>query len=124
MTPGCRIGTAAAALLLTPLLPACAADALSDAEATVRDSAGVRIVEHPGTLAETPIALELVWEHGQRADDYAFQYVFLGALQPGGGAIVADGGNAEIVSIGADGVGRGSSPGAERVRGRCAARAS
>ena len=66
----------------------------------VRDSAGVEIVEHEPAPVSTAVSLELIWEHGHGPDDYPFQSVFLGALQPDGGAVVADGGNQEVVAIG------------------------
>jgi hypothetical protein len=74
---------------------------------TVRDSAGVRIVEHPGELDDAPIPVELVWEHGHGPDDYPFNMVFFGALQPDGGAVISDQGNREVVWVGPDGTHRG-----------------
>lgn len=74
---------------------------------TVRDSAGIRIVDHPGELGDAPIGLELLWEHGRGPDDYPFNMVFFGALQPDGGAVISDAGNREVVWIGPDGTNRG-----------------
>ena len=69
----------------------------------VRDSAGVRLVEHRSELSGPAIALELLWEHGHDADDYTFQFVSSGGLQPDGGAVITDFGNREVIAIGPDG---------------------
>ena len=70
------------------------------------DSAGVRIVEYAGapkptraiTLSPQPIYL-----HGDEPDDYLFQVIWVGALQPDGSAVVVDAGTQEIVRIDSDG---------------------
>jgi hypothetical protein len=87
----------------------------------VRDSAGVRVVEYPATLPSPPVSVDLVWEHGQGEEDYGYQYVSSGAVQPDGGAILADGGNREVVVIAADGASHrllaGTGQGPEEVMG-------
>ena len=74
--------------------------------ATVRDSAGVRIVEYVDPPVATR-AIEFgrgpVYRHGLAEGDYQFQRIWLGALQPNGGAVVVDLGNRELVLIGPDG---------------------
>ena len=102
-----------APMLLVPMLLAalaCRSDASPEGpagEPAVRDSAGVRIVEHPGALGDAPIEVTLVWEHGRRPDDYPFNTVFFGALQPDGGAVIGDVGNREVPWFGPDGSSRG-----------------
>lgn len=78
-------------------------DVPRDVAASVRDSAGVRIVEHPGPLPGTPVPAALEWEHGFRDGDYLFQRVFVGAVRPDGSAVVVDGGNRQVVEIDSSG---------------------
>jgi hypothetical protein len=78
----------------------------SDSETvTIRDSAGIQIVEHPGPLP-THSRIELgppMYRHGSRPDDYLFQEIYPGALRSDGSAVVADGRANEVVAISPDG---------------------
>lgn len=80
-----------------------AVDDAVDHEPVVQDSAGVRIVEYPGAIQTEGAAPVLLWTHGHGPEDYQFQFVFLGALEPSGHVVVGDGGNREVVRIGPDG---------------------
>jgi hypothetical protein len=67
----------------------------------VRDSAGVRIVEHRAlptrpalTLADAP-----TYAHGSRAGDFLFTLPTVGALQPDGRALVWDAGSRDLVHL-------------------------
>ena len=95
--------TLAAAALATCALTACTGTGSDAASPTVRDSAGIRLVDHPGELGGGTVELELLWEHGHGPNDYTFQFVSLGALAPDGSAILSDGGNREVVVVEAGG---------------------
>ena len=116
MTARTRI---AAGLTLSLVVSACAGDSSQGSRATVRDSAGVTIVENPGpidvpsgwTIDPTP-----VFRVGWTEDGPEFQRVGHGVVMPGGGAMVADIPSSEIYTISADGsarviAGRGEGPG-------------
>jgi hypothetical protein len=96
------VPTLATVALAASALSACRQAAPDGASALVRDSAGIRLVDHPAELGQGIIELELLWEHGHGPDDYAFQFVSVGALAPDGSAIVSDAGNREVVVIDAE----------------------
>ena len=103
--------------LLTPMgvlvLAACGTDT-GDADGntfsmTVKDSAGVRIVEHTGTpTADAPVAFapEPIYRHGTGPDDYLFSQIRHGVLLGDGSAAVFDAVNNEIVLLNPDGTSR------------------
>lgn len=92
---------------LVAVLSACGGlvDGGSNADFTVRDSAGVRIVEYDGMPAAThSITLsEPLYRHGHREGDYQFTLPWDGALRPDGSAVIADLMNSEVVVIDPDG---------------------
>lgn len=104
-TPRCRPHGAVVALSLLSL--ACADSSTSIATASsVRDSAGVRIVEFEGDAqSESMAPLELIHRFGDQPGEYAFQRAGYGALFDDGRAAIGDVGNAEVVVIAADGSG-------------------
>ena len=70
------------------------------------DSAGVRIVEYAGTPEPTraiTLSPQPIYLLGDGPDDYEFQLIWVGALQPDGSAVVADAGTGDIVRIEPDG---------------------
>ena len=72
----------------------------------VRDSAGVRIVEYAGApAADAPFAFspEPVYSYGGGSGDYPFARIWTGRLLPGGGVVVSDAGNGEVVLLAPDG---------------------
>lgn len=84
------------------VLASCGGEVDRSVEPTVRDSAGIRIVEYAGPLPHGPelaVADEPELRHGHRDGDYLFQRIVDGALRPDGGAVVVDGGNREVVSV-------------------------
>ena len=94
------------ASLLALGLAACGAETAPTTDRTVRDSAGVHIVEYVGTpTAGTTLAFsaEPLYTHGTGTGDYLFQSIWTGALMPDGSAAISDAGNAEIVLLGPDG---------------------
>lgn len=110
----------AAACLLSCMLngaaTACQADSPPAAEPSVRDSAGVRIVEYAATPEPaSPFVFSSLplYSYGAGLEDYAFQRIWRGVLLPDGSATVADAANREVVSIGPDGIfgGRLAGPG-------------
>lgn len=73
----------------------------------VRDSAGVRIVEHAAVATENPpVIASPAWTHGLEDGEYLFQGPLVGDLLPGGGVAIGDLGRDEIVVL---------SPGGERL---------
>jgi hypothetical protein len=71
-------------------------------EATVRDSAGVRLVEIGPSGGEGPFihpSAEPVYRVGWAEGGHVFQDVVAGALRPDGRAVVADGGQAQQVVL-------------------------
>ncbi len=99
---------------LTPLLsllllvPAACRDAPPTASAapTVRDSAGVRIVENgdvEGKAAPFVLAPEPAVRVGWGEDAYHFQFISAGALLADGSAVVVDGRSREMVRFAGDG---------------------
>lgn len=82
----------------------------SRADPSVRDSAGVRIVEYPGAPAPAEALAflpEPTWRHGAAEGDHPFQSIAAGRLQPDGGAVIADARAREVVVLGPDGSFRG-----------------
>lgn len=74
--------------------------------ATVRDSAGVRIVTHARAesgSASITLSDEPLYRYGDAAGDSSFQTISAGALQPDGGAVVSDPGTGEVTVISPDG---------------------
>ena len=118
-----RIVSAAAAVAL--LVPGCRpTDSDRATRISIRDSAGIRIVEHAGDPAAglEPTALgDPVYTHGGGSGHYLFERVFAGRLLPGGEVAIVDAGASEIVLIAADGSGHrvlaGSGEGPSQVRG-------
>jgi hypothetical protein len=95
-------------LVGTIALASCTDDAPGAADAVVRDSAGVRIVEYAGVPEhEAPLAFsaEPIHRHGPRPGDYLFGRIWSGALFPDGRSAIYDAGNSEIVVLGSDGIG-------------------
>lgn len=81
-------------------LSACGADAPGSADtAQVSDSAGIRIVELPVDLPADSIPIQVVWRHGDDADEYQFKRASAGTLAAGDAGIVGDGGNGEVIRI-------------------------
>lgn len=73
----------------------------------VRDSTGVRIVEHAAIATEKPpVIASPAWTHGLEDGEYRFQGPLVGDLLPGGGVAIGDLGRDEIVVL---------SPGGERL---------
>ena len=93
-------------LVLSLLAAGCGVDPSSTSGSSVRDSAGIRIVEYE---AEPEIAGPFVfssrplYRYGAELDDYGFRRISAGVLLPGGGAAVADAANREIVIVEPDG---------------------
>ena len=99
-----RIGWRGVSILVLGSAAACGEARVSSRTAPlVHDSAGVKIVEFPGDLPAVPFLLEPIWEYGHGADDYAFQFVLLGALRNDGSAVVGDMGNQELIVVAASG---------------------
>ena len=91
-----------------------------DPRVQVRDSAGVRIVEHAGEAeAEAPfiLAADPVYRHGAEPGDYEFERINFGRLFPDGGAVLSDEWSSELVVLSRDGTSyevlarRGEGPG-------------
>jgi hypothetical protein len=95
----------AAGLLIYLTFTACAADGGHVGRVTERDSAGIRILEYDAPIAQASLSLseQPLFRHGGGPDDYPFQTIWDGALQPDGGAVVADGGNQDVVVLGPGG---------------------
>ena len=92
--------------LATLALFACGGDTNQIANAAVKDSAGVRIVQHTGTpVAEPPFAFapEPTYRHGNGPGDYAFARIWRGILLGDGSAAIFDAGSSEIVRLNPDG---------------------
>ncbi len=90
------------------------------ADPLVRDSAGVRVVEYPGppdTVDLLALSPEPIYAHGNREGHYPFQHIRAGRLLPGGGAVISDAANREVVLFAPDGsfdgvlAGAGEGPG-------------
>ncbi len=104
-----RVRSAAALLIAHLCAAGCtAAERGASASATVRDSAGVRIVEHAGAgvdagvRIDTTPAFSIGVLDGEAA--YQFQQVTTVQVQPDGGVLVLDGGSAQLRRY--DGAGR------------------
>lgn len=73
------------------VLASCGGEEDRSVEPTVRDSAGIRIVEYPGPLPHGPelaVGDEPELRHGHRDGDYLFQRIVDGALRPDGGVLM------------------------------------
>lgn len=90
-----------AALLSLASLAACTSPSADRAAYTVRDSAGVRIVDYRAlpTAATLALADTPTYVHGSRPGDYLFTTPFMGALQSDGSALVWDAGSRELVYL-------------------------
>lgn len=85
---------------------ACGGEPTEFPASAVRDSAGVRIVEYesaPSGASSLTLDPNPVFVHGSGPADYLFQTPWSGALQPDGGAVVADAGSQEVVTLAPDG---------------------
>ncbi len=99
---------------------ACAPDAVPDSALSVRDSAGIRLVEY-GTTPERAgpfvFSSQPLYQYGAGPEDYPFRSIWRGTLLPEGSAAVIDALNAELVLVAPDGTfrgllaGRGDGPG-------------
>lgn len=85
------------------LCSGCSTETSPTQDLSVRDSAGVEIVEYEGDFPSQTLAVEEIWEYGYGPSDYAFQYVQGGALLADGSAVIGDTGNGELVQVAADG---------------------
>lgn len=88
---------------LMAFLPACREEVMTSAAPSVRDSAGVRIVEYAGipTSVETfELAPEPIYRLGDDPDEYLFQMVSAGILRDDGSAVLADHGKNQVIAIG------------------------
>ena len=96
------------ALVLIANLGACDAEVRETAgiQVQIEDSAGVRIVEYPGT-PNTEAAFQFppgpLYRHGTNPGDYAFQGIDRGGLFPDGSAVISDPFNEELVVLSPDG---------------------
>ena len=108
------------AVVSAALLVACGDDAGQAADAVVRDSAGVRIVEYaraPEQTAPFVLSPEPVYRHGPGSDAYLFGRIWSGVLFRDGRSAIYDAANSEIVVLSADGAshellaGSGQGPG-------------
>ena len=84
----------------------CVEQASPPADLAVRDSAGVWIVEYPGTPVSTGVLTlspSPLYQHGTRDGEYPFTYPHSGVLLSDGSAAIADGGSGEIVLLGPNG---------------------
>lgn len=121
--PGARlpVGAFLTALLIAAAGAGCQGDdPSSPTPATVRDSAGVRIVENASDgTADAPwrVAAEPDWRVGWDDTGPIFEQVYAGALLSDGRAVVADRGSGELTYLGVAGEvdavagGQGSGPG-------------
>lgn len=101
-----RILLPASAACLCLLLAGCGPERGGNSDYTLRDSANVRIVEYatvPRAMGTMALSSEPLYQHGLREDDHLFQIIWAGALQPDGGAVVADFGRQQVVLLGRDG---------------------
>lgn len=90
----------------TLALFACGGDTTPIANAVVKDSAGVRIVQHTGAPDAAPpfaFAPEPVYRHGDDPGDYAFARIRRGILLGDGSAAIFDAGSSEVVRLNPDG---------------------
>jgi hypothetical protein len=87
---------------------------------TIRDSAGVQIIEYgrvPSSAALFKVSERPLFEHGAEDAEYAFSGIVTGSLLPDGRVVVGDIGTSEIVFLNAEGGleaiagGRGQGPG-------------
>ncbi|WP_419948937.1 hypothetical protein [Candidatus Palauibacter sp.] len=106
--------------VLNCAVAACRPDAVPESGPSVRDSAGVRIVEYGATPARAgPFVFspQPLYRYGTGPEDYPFRSISRGALLADGSAAVIDALNAELVLIAPDGTfrgllaGRGDGPG-------------
>lgn len=97
-------------------------DSTATFEPARSDSAGVEVVEYDGELPDrTAFEVEEVFRYGYGPDEYLFELVYLGGLQPDGSAVVIDVGGPRIVRIAAGGTGHsvvvGPGEGPNEIRG-------
>jgi hypothetical protein len=88
--------------LCASLIAGCDRGLIQPPRAIVRDSLGVRIVEHsgnPSTVTSIEVAANPSFLHGTAPADYSFQRISDGALLPDGGAVILDSGNQEAILI-------------------------
>jgi hypothetical protein len=92
------------AVMLSVLAAACGGEAIGSAEPTVRDSAGVRIVENAqAPLGEWHLGTSPLFTLGWGSEDPKLTWVQSGRVLPDGGALVADFGDKSIFRVGPDG---------------------
>jgi hypothetical protein len=97
-----RVACAGAILAVSLVISACGTGEPTISGMSVRDSTGIRIVEYeglPSAAGTVSLSPEPVYRYGNQSDDYLFQLIWLGALQPDGSAIVVDAGSQEIVRV-------------------------
>ena len=91
-------------VVLLACLAACASPSAARDAYTVRDSAGVRIVDYRALPAATlALADAPTYVHGSRQGDFLFTTPWLGALQADGSALVWDAGSGDLVHLSATG---------------------
>lgn len=84
----------------------CGSPEMTTSEPVVRDSVGIRIVEHAAVGGGTPLiglAPNPLWAHGGGQGDYQFASITAGVLLADGSAVVADIEINEVVAIASDG---------------------
>jgi hypothetical protein len=89
-------------LLCGSMLAGCDRGVTQPPPSVVRDSLGVRIVEHAGDLSpigSIEVSAKPLFLHGTDPDHYSFQRVSDGALLPDGGVVILDSGNQEAILI-------------------------
>ena len=115
-----RVAVYSLSCVLNCMAAACRPDAARDPALSVRDSAGIRLVEYAATPERAGpfvFASQPLYRYGAGPEDYPFQSIWRGALLGDGSAAVIDALNSEIVLIAADGTfrgllaGRGDGPG-------------
>ena len=115
-----RVAVCSLSCVLNCAVAACRPDAVPDSAPSVRDSAGVRVVEYgamPELAGPFVFSQQPLYRYGAGPGDYPFQSISRGALLPDGSAAVIDALNAELVLIAPDGTfrgllaGRGDGPG-------------
>ena len=121
---GRRLRSALLAAMPTLALFACGGDGGQVGDAVVRDSAGVRIVEHarvPDAEPSIAFAPEPLYRHGDDTGEHMFGRAWTGILLADGSAVVSDAASSEVVRINPDGTfhsvvaGPGEGPGEVRM---------
>ncbi len=93
-------------LLVGAMISGCDRGVATAPNVAVRDSLGVRIVEHLGdpiVIGVVEVSAAPLFRHGVAPEHYAFQFISGGALLPDGGAVILDFGNQEAILLGRDG---------------------